>query len=162
MAGWPKNKQASPCFCNHDCPGPGRPYHKYLVGGIGTKFTDLNTELWLAQVSFNDDELCRWTFTDGPGGMTFTLDLASSTEVGWEHAYTWSSSVIQIPNSDNFVVEHTWNDADLPVTPTISPSCDASFDLLNSDIIPKTLRIEPVPDWVCDQDQARAWREGLS
>lgn len=132
-----------------------------MVTGLATKFPDLNNDLWLVDIGFETISFCSWFLTDGPSGMALRLDLLPTSEVGWDHEYTWRAVVTQALLADTFDVEIRWNDADLPVPRAFQPSCDAAFQLLNSDTIPKQFDIFPVPDWICDQDQAREWAAGV-
>ncbi len=93
--------------------------------------------------------------------MTLSLLKENDSIPGLEHAYKMQAAFTQGPNSDVFKQSYGYNDADLPVEPLLQPSCDQHFEMDNNDIIPKTIVMTPVPDWVCDQDQARAWRAGI-
>ncbi len=148
---------SSPCFCSTDCPFESRPHRNYLVF-----LEDPN-----APLEYLNGLLFR--FTSAPSGVCFwdppppdeppgtqRLEKRPIVNPAWNHSYEMVLT-IQLDSgfADQYQREYNWNNS--TDQQSITADCAQVFHLIAAGVPVNDGFCVPVPEYICDTAQARAW-----
>ncbi len=152
----PANRR-NPCFCRKSCPDIFVPHLNYRFrapNGVFPGYFDWK----LMKFEFEAvDGLCVWLPAEplpASPPVAFAQDLRKTPGVG--NAYQWAFKLVELPNSEVYILDVTYDDDDVIVSGE-NPACDQLVMLLTVVGDTFTADLEAVPEWMCTDLQARAW-----
>jgi len=153
----PSNHQNS-CFCNFDCPPTSKPFRTYAVNVVDLEWPLLNGPKYF-EIETRTSSNCIWKpnplYTDN----SVQIQINPGTLPGFDFVYHVEVFAIDnvVPRSIKYVNEYGWNESDLPIDKNAEPGCNAIFSLTAD--VPRLAFafVNPIPEWICDQEQLEEW-----
>jgi len=102
---------------------------------------------------------CRWLPDPIYAGFNVEILINATTFEDFEFAYHVRLNAFNISTMASIVYENKygWDESDLPIDKNVSPGCNANFSL-SADVPRLALAfLNPLPEWICDQEQMEEW-----
>lgn len=155
----PANKQNA-CYCNFNCPPGSKCFRTYTVNIVDLEWPDLNGPKFFPNVAANTS-FCRWKPDPIYPGYDVQILIRPVTIPGFEYSYEVSVLAIEMSplREITYINQYSWNESDLPIDKNVEPGCNANFSL-TADVPRLAFAFaNPLPEWICDQEQMEEWLE---
>jgi len=153
----PGNKQNA-CYCNFNCPPGSKPFRTYTVNVVDLEWPALNGAKYFENATRNES-FCRYAPDPIYAGYNVEIIIRPVSSVDFDNGYKVEINAHEIATGRTILYEnqYTWNDEDIPIDKNVDPGCNANFSL-SADVPRLALAfVNPLPEWICDQEQMEEW-----
>lgn len=147
---------SSACFCKSECPPGSNPYIKYWLQTDHPTWPEYHTSILYQHVFGELAGACAWQpITKAlPTVSEESFDKRNQAPAPNDHAYFMRVNFL-VPGDgrfEEFQLIYRWDDADLPITEGVSPSCDQTFVLPSTQEIGWDMTLTPAAFGSCPDD----------
>jgi len=145
------------CFCFDECPLDTKPHRQYFVQSPASLYPEMVLGKLYRFASVVGPGSCEWTpVTAIPGGGVQKLAKFIVITPPDDHGYLFGFDISIAPTApESYLVLKPWNNVDDELR-LLAARCDRTFTMLEVDLV-RLATARPVPEWLCDDVDTRAW-----